>query len=457
MGKVIHFVKMLFDIDSTGSNWIMIVTLDVTLISLIVGYIAYVFRKRSKIESAYRDCAKSLYSSNSIEQTSAAILLRDFITKRQYSAQTKNLIVALLRLPISVSLQKTLADGFSYAKSLKGQDLQWVNMCGALIKPNSRIKYELHKTARHKMSRISMKQADCYHAIMQECNINNVKAEKTVFFCANLMGTSFRNCLFNGADFRCANLKDTIFDEDCELEKAVFDGAVGLKEAIVKVKEEDKNGKTVIKKYPLIEFLDEDAIFRSERKGIRYVNKNGGTRIFVSKLGAMDAFQKIHYNNVLKVIENVFEDIELDYIDREHYPVVSQLPDVMSHMAKCDGCVIFAFEYLQIEKGCIHSGIVGNDRKQMDNIVLASPWLHIEAALANQIKMPCLIIYDHDVFRDGMFDEKIVNPDLNLFAMEYSDSIQSSDIILDKWRSRVQEYQLKTHNDLKMTATERTL
>ena len=84
--------------------------------------------------------------------------------------------------------------------------------------------------------------------------------------------------------------------------------------------------------------------------------------------------------------------------------------------------------------------MIGDDRKQMDNMVLPSPWLHIEAAIANGKEIPCLIIYDQDLYRDGMFDDKIVYPDINLYSLEYSDSIKPTDVIVERWRSRVQEY-----------------
>lgn len=426
--------------DSVFTYWTMTLTLAVTIIPLVVAVVVFFVQNMSKRRAMYKDCVNSLYSENSIEQTSAAILLRDFINKWGYKSNTKNLIIALLRLPIPISLRKTLADGLSYAKSLKGQDMQWVIMFGALIKPESRIKYESCGKSKYKQSRISMELTDCFHANLQGCNITNVYARKTIFYCANLMGTSFRNSLFYDANFKCANLKGVTFDEDCVLDGAIFEDAVGLSEAFVKVREG-----FVISKYPLSDFLDSNAVFHSFRPKEKYMNKKDEVRIFVSKLGAMDSKQTLRYNSVINVIETIFNGNNLDHIERDQYPLVAQLTDVMTHMEKCDGCVIFAFEYLKVQDGYIHKDIVGKDYKQLNDIVLASPWLHIEAALANSNEIPCLIIYDQDLLRDGMFDEKIVNPDLNLYAMEYSDNIQIDNAVIEKWRSRVQEYHYKHH------------
>ncbi len=347
-------------------------------------------------------------------------------------------MVALLRTSIPVSLQKIIADIFSFSKSLKGQDMQYINMLDALIKPKSRIDYELKGRKRYQKKRLSMRQADLYHAIIQECNINNIDASKAVFYSANISGTSFRNCLFNGTDFRCAYVKGARFDRDCVLKGAKFENAVGLEKALVEVSENTS--------YPLINYLDATGIFREYQKEIRYKLVNKNYKIFISKLGAMDTGQRAHYQGVLSVI-NSFENTTMDIIERNQYPVVSQLPDVVSHLDGCDGCVIFAFEYLSVDKGWIHKGMVdctNNDHKELENKKFVSPWLHIEAALANGKSMPCLIIYDKDLYRDGMFDNNIINPDKNLFALEYSDNIHSEDEIIKRWMSRVHEYHYRT-------------
>lgn len=422
---------------------------NVTLLSLAIAITpilasigVYIIQNATKKRTFFNECAKSLNSSNEIEQITAAILLRSFIKKRSYSKETKHTIVALLRNPsLSVSLQKTLADGFSYADTLKGQDFQDTNMLNALIKPESRVKYELSGKVKYKHDRLSMRQADCYRAIMQECNISNVDATKSVFYCTNLIGTSFRNCLFEGANFKCANLKNVVFDEDCVLENASFEHAVGLSQAFVKERGgKDKDGKASVEKKPLVDYLDKNGVFHHKGEGGQYENKNSEIKLFVSKLGAMDSKQMRHYDSIISMLKDCFDKVELEHIDRDKYHTAAQLSDVMSHMDGCDGCVIFAFEYLSVERGCLHKDMISDDRKQMDNMVLPSPWLHIEAAIANGKEIPCLIIYDQDLYRDGMFDDKIVYPDINLYSLEYSDTIRPTDTIIERWRSRVQEY-----------------
>lgn len=57
----------------------------------------------------------------------------------------------------------------------------------------------------------------------------------------------------------------------------------------------------------------------------------------------------------------------------------------------------------------------------------SSPWLHIEVALANGMQMPCLIIYEKNICRDGMFDDTIIQSDKNMFSLPYSDNITLED------------------------------
>ena len=232
-----------------------------------------------------------------------------------------------------------------------------------------------------------------------------------------------------------SNVRKVRFDQDCSLEGASFKGAVGIDSATIKVAGE-KDAR------PLIEFLDKNGVFYS--KGVpadqRYVIKNEKINIFVSKLGSMDSQQRMHYDSAISSIKKL-GDVEIHTIEREQYPPVSQLTDVATHLDNCDGCVIFAFEYLNVSSGCIHKNLKGKDRKEINNCIYSSPWLHIEAALANGKQMPCLIVYEENLCRDGMFDDSIILSDKNMFSIPYSDDITpKSRNMLYNWFGQVREF-----------------
>ena len=414
-------------------------------ITLVVSLVVYIVQQQIQHAHFFNQCAKSLYSSNPMEQNTAAILLRSFLKhqtinllERNFKKETKNLMVVLLRSSIPSTLQKTLADGFSYANDLSGQDMQHVNMMGALIKPQSRINYELTSKTKYKESRLSLKKADFFYAILQECSINNVDATGAIFYCTIMSGTKFKNCILRDAIFTCANIRNVIFDEDCDLEGADFSDAIGINESFVEAKVNNNDEKA--QRISLNEFLDAKGIFHKDRQlGNRYQHSSKNINIFVSKLGAMDSQQTLHFEAIKNIIDG-YDNFKLCSIERWQYRPVSQLIDIDTKLESCDGCVIFAFEYLQVVSGTIHKNVVGDDRQTIKNMNFASPWLHIETALANGKQKPCLIIYDEDLQRDGMFDELISRSDKNLVCLPFTDTINKDNPQLMNWVQLVHEY-----------------
>ena len=434
-----------------------IATIVVGALAIVVPFAVYLVQQQSRNAQFFHECAKSLFSENPIEQSTAAILLRGFLKrplikilyKPDYTNEAKNLMVELLRKPISVGLQKTIADGFSYAGNLKGQEIQYVNMVNALIKPEYRIKYESTENRLlkfvYKRRRLSMRKADFFHAVLQECSINNVDAKGAIFFCAILNRTSFKNCILEKANFVNSNVKKVRFDEDCKLEGACFDEAVGLDSATIGIAG-DKDP------HPILEYLDEEGVFHSE--GVpeenRYKPMKKTINLFVSKLGTLDSTQRKQFDSSIAALKKL-GNVDIQKIEREEYQNVSQLTDVSTHLEKCDGCVILAFGYLNVVNGFIHEHVEGEDRKEIKNKLYSSPWLHVEAALANGRQMPCLIIYDKDLCRDGMFEDNIIDSDKNMRAFPYSDTMSAEDKIkMRKWFGLVQEYHYnKTKRDNK--------
>lgn len=425
---------------------IAILTLGVSVLTIIISLVVYVIQQQIQNANLFNRCANSLHSCNPMEQNTAAILLRSFLRHkrrhvlgRNFKNEAKNLMVVLLRDPIPTTLQKTLADGFSYAEDLRGQDMQYVNMLGALIKPQSWIDYEITKNEKYKNNRLSLKKADFYYAILQECSINSVDATGAIFYCTIMPSTRFRNCILRDANFVCSNIKHVVFDEDCDLEGAMFAGAIGLDSAKVKVKE-TVNGVIETNKYSISDFLDSEGIFHHDRSlGNKYQPTKDDINIFISKLGAMDSQQTLHYEAVQSIIDG-FDNFKQCSIERSQYRPVCQLIDIETKLESCYGCVIFAFDYLKVEKGVIHQNVVGNDRQVIEDKTYASPWLHIETALANGKQMPCLIIYDEDLQRNGMFDDLVLRSDKNLICMPFSSDINKDSPKLQKWVQQVNEY-----------------
>lgn len=406
------------------------------IVGIVIPFVVVLFQSRSHYEQLFRDCTNALHSKECNEQISAAILLRSFYKCRwyywfrsPYAKEVTNVVVALLRSPIPLILQKTLADSLSYAQHLDGQDLQGINMQNVSIKPESAIKYETTQRIRYKKKRLSLRSSDLFHAVILSSNINYLDARGAVFNYALLSGTCFHNCILEGAMFECANMTNVKFDADCKLEGASFSSAIGLNTVVIKTADH--------KQETLLNHLDSNGVFHNDIPNEKYTYAPTKLKIFVSKLGAMDSQQFLHYQKILSLI-NKFESISIETINREDYATSSQLKDILTHMDGCDGCVIFAFEYLHVNKGRIHENIVSSDSVAIDDKWFASPWLHIEAAIANGKGIPCLIIYDEDLCRDGMFEPNVVSADDSLISIPYSDLLSKNEFI--PWMQRVCEH-----------------
>lgn len=406
------------------------------LVGIIIPFVVVLFQSRSHYEQLFRDCTNALHSKEYSEQISAAILLRSFYKRRwyywfrsPYAKEVTNVVVALLRSPIPLTLQKTLADSLSYAQDLDGQDLQGINIQNVSIKPEGAVKYETTQKTQYKEQRLSLRSSDFFHAVILGSNINYLDAQGAFLNYALLVGTVFHNCIFERAKFEYANMTGVTFDAACKLEGASFFGAIGLNTALIKTADN--------KQEALLDHLDSNGIFHKDIPNDKYTYAPTNLKIFVSKLGAMDSQQFLHYQKILSLIKQ-FKSISIEAINREDYATSSQLIDILTHMNGCDGCVIFAFEYLHVNKGCIHENIVSSDSVVVDNKWFASPWLHIEAAIANGQNIPCLIIYDEDLCRDGMFEPNVVSADNSLIAIPYSDLLSKNNLI--PWIQKVYEH-----------------
>lgn len=301
----------------------------------------------------------------------------------------------------------------------------------AIIKPQYAIDYETTEKKKYLSKRVSMRCVDFYHAVLQMANFNFVNFEGAIFYGCIINDAHFYNCICKRANFKYANIDGVIFDSNCVLEGAKFGGASGLTTAYI-IRNNQKR--------KLIDFIDEKGIFHETQNKSSYSESKDKKKIFVSKLGVMDSKQQNQYLTIMSMLEES-DDYEFIMIDRNDYRPTSQLVDVAAQMDKCNGCIIFAFEYLCINKGHVHENVVNsNDYKIINNSTYASPWLHVETALANNKRMPCLIIYDANLYRDGMFDDAIIESNENLSSIAYSDDITCGSCEIEQWKIKVNEH-----------------
>ena len=374
----------------------------------------------------FSECTKSLNSDNEVSRITAAILLRTYLNKSRFKKSALNVYVALLRVLPNGIVQKTLADGVGYLQKAKGHDFQKINMHDVLIKPQSYIKYEITENEKYKRSKISMKRADFYRSKITECSIHSVNFDKAVFFETKFYKTTFRNCSFVKADFRSADMNGVKF-VDCNLEGAEFKDAKRLDTAFVEVTRkvlDDKNAAERVKK-PLLGFLEEDGKFTyKEHKGTYKIEKSSKL-VFVSRLGLMAPDQQMKYDRLLQYLTDTYE-LKFVSLDRKEYMNHGQLNTIKDQMELCAGAIVFAFSYLNVEKG-------------VNTTSYTSPWIQIEAAFASSLKLPTLIVMGEGVECDGIFDDKITTQDSLLFKFTYRGGLTDTDYdVIDDWCYRLE-------------------
>ena len=405
----------------------------------------FIYQHIKHKKEQFKQYAKDLYrEDNETAQITSAILLRSYLDSRAillrnpYTKKTLNLIAAILRHIPNGNLQKTLADSISYVHKANGQDFQNVNLNMCSIKPKSRINYELSGKPKFLRKYISLRCADFFNAKILYSGLYNINAEKGVFCYSLLCNTTFHNCILNNADFRYADVCNLQF-KDCNLVGAKFGNAIQLDKAKVYNKE---NG---IEGLPLLDFLDKDGVFIGLQKSRKYSINTAPLRIFISKLGHMNTKQKIYYENLKEYLRTTFK-YQFEFIDPEEYCEVGQIDMITDRMSKCSGILILAFSYVHIDNGNM---VVA--KSSICNEEHISPWLHIEATIANSLyKLPCMVITEDNVFCNGIFDKRVMQNDSLMYSINYNGSLTESDEEqLRNWSRKVKLYSMHKKHDSK--------
>jgi len=84
------------------------------------------------------------------------------------------------------------------------------------------------------------------------------------------------------------------------------------------------------------------------------------------------------------------------------YPSKSPLDEVIEIMDSCKGAIILGYPQLEAKEGTLKGSPINS------NLVLATEWNHIEAALAYSAGLPLLILHHTSISR-GIFDRGVLN------------------------------------------------
>ena len=392
------------------------------IVTIIAAIIIFVFQYIKNYNERYKKYASDLYrEDNQTAQITSAILLRSYLTPKwfglnsSYAKSTLNLIAAILRHTMNGNLQKTLADSISYISKADGQDFQYANMYKCSIKPKSRIDFEITGNKKMLDRRISLRCADFYKANISQSGLYNINAESAVFYDSSLNGSTFHNCILKNADFRNADVHNLKF-KGCTLIGAKFTGARRLDTVKVYESIDSENG------VGLLNFLDNEGVFVGMQSLQQYVTSIAPKKIFVSKLGSMNTKQKLYYTHLTEYLQKKYQ-YQFDFINPEDYCDSGQIEMIINRMSECSGVLIFAFSYIHIDEGNMvgYSNTINNEEH-------ISPWLQIEAALANAIyKLPCMMVAEEGVCCNGIFDATVVKNEDLICKINYAGTLSDVD------------------------------
>jgi uncharacterized protein YjbI with pentapeptide repeats len=223
---------------------VAVVTAIAALLTALGGLFEY-FRYRSKrdrmaaVGASFALTVEALASDNETSRMAGAVLLRRFFDRRTeqgtrltpYVREAIEVMAGMLREEAPPRLQKVLADGLRYARSLEDCDLQNCDLRNAYIGRKIGDDWA-----------VNLSRADLYGAKCERASFRGVVAQDTVFMSAGLKKAVFIEADCRGADFRFAELSDARF-EGAQIAGARFEGAEGIPSNVRELLDEAMKGR----------------------------------------------------------------------------------------------------------------------------------------------------------------------------------------------------------------------
>jgi uncharacterized protein YjbI with pentapeptide repeats len=214
------------------------------LLAATLGLIKY-FDYKSKrdrmaaVGASFTATVDALASDNATRRMAGAVLLRRFFNPdteqgevgTPYLPETVEVIAGLLRSPHSGDIQKALADGLRYARSLVGADLQKCDLSNAYLGRKKGDRF-----------RLDLSRADLFEAKCVGTSFREVLAAEAVFYRADLTSAVFTDADLRGADFRAADLTGARFT-GARLEGARFADARAVPAEVAAVLDAQHTGR----------------------------------------------------------------------------------------------------------------------------------------------------------------------------------------------------------------------
>lgn len=143
-------------------------------------------------------------------------------------------------------------------------------------------------------------------------------------------------------------------------------------------------------------------------------------------------------NELRKMIVTIIEELNMEAraLGRSDYPKDYPLKEVAIIARKCNGGIILGFEQIRISDGKIKVG-TKDEKIIKDEILLPTPWNHIEAGILFGLKIPLLIFKEEGV-SGGVFDHGITDAFVHVLPKKITEG-KRNEIrqVIQKWFAEV--------------------
>jgi hypothetical protein len=332
--------------------------------------------KLVSIQSSFNSIVIKLSSPNMSEKISSAILLRrffdnnsEFSIKNQtpFASSAIDVIAGLLRYEKTSDFQKILGDSIKYCKTIKKIDLQRTNLQNVYFSHDSEI---------------DITGSDFFGADLSNASLRNIIAKECQFYEARLCNTVFKGADLQNSNFMYADLDGCNFKE-AKLTGANFQFAINIPKEIEK-------------------HLDDQGIFRDDAPSSVTCEKKKLKSIFIATPGILSNNQKIILDHCVTKLKSL--DIDTRILDRKKYQPFGITAGIKKAIQASKGIIVFGFCNIEIKEGTYRDNT--EERKELKNVSIISPWIHTEIGIAIGSSKPILLILENDnEINEGAFEE----------------------------------------------------
>jgi len=151
-------------------------------------------------------------------------------------------------------------------------------------------------------------------------------------------------------------------------------------------------------------FLEEKEQNQKFKNMVFDSNTNKGIKGFIPVFLSVGTPHNQNQTNYIETLKEHFLNYKIDLktLDDDDWNELDPLKPVSRKMADCYGCLVLAMERTFIKDG--FSKRLSKQESKIKNQCFATPWVHIEAALAYHLDIPFIILKEDHLKSEGMLD-----------------------------------------------------